>query len=1099
MNNFKGKFSNFKTVLVKNRSLFLSFILIFVLGIIAVPRIFAQPQAVKSVEIFSERLDYNEKEPGAWKIDKSAKWVEKGMAEITFDVDTIMKSNTKYTDVLFVLDVSGSMDGEKLNRVKADSIQLIESLLSNDKNKAGLITFDSNSQIVSPLTNNREELVEKINSLTTTGSTNYYKALVNVDSVLKDYVKDSDRECIVLFLTDGYPNEGTPNEEGQYSYLKSQYPFIIINGVQYEMGSTILDPIKKVSDNQYIADMETLNNILFEASITPISYENFEITDYIDTNYFYVNSESDIKVSQGNIMFDKDDQKFTWKMDNLKSGLKAKMSIKAKLKEELNGEGGFYPTNEKEEIKSKIDKDEEEIISLKTPVLSDNYRVIYDGNEPDGCRVEGVPTEKQHTVFDTVAISDSAPKCDGYQFKGWKIVNDNVEKVNDDYFMMPEEDVTLKASWSKLDIKKSMEGTIKEKITLYKQLKQDAENNNHAKKYTGDTSTFNGKEDVYYYYGETPNNNVIFGGFCWKMYRTTDTGGVKMVYNGEPDSEGKCRGNRKNHVGYGNRTIQSFPAYYSYGTDYTYDEVSKIFTLAGDVEQVTWNSTTYPSLIGKYTCRNTTGSCSTLYYVESYSSDSSAYVLSLNSTTNYSFIGSSAFNSRDNSVADVGYMYNKRYTYNSKSNLTSSTTVLSSSSLSTNYYYADEAIWGTPTSNRYNLVDKFKVDSEDQYPNLLGKYTFLSSAESDVSSVSFYITGVDGSKAYFISLIEGKDISSASTSYYFADSLIDDGTGKQTLDPESTKEVKATEWYDSYADYKNKFYCPTPDCTTVYYVTSTSNTSMTHVNVADDYMYGNSFTYDKDTGMYTLSGETQHFYDWPNNYSKLGNTHYTCWNTNGTCQKVSYIYYTFNGNTYYIDLENGISVETLLDEMLYDENINTTNSTIKTLIDAWYSKNMAEYTDYLEDTVWCNDRSISNKSDNGWNPNGGSITTYLNFGNSSDLTCQNKNDRFTVSRENGNGALTYPIGLVTGKEENLTFSSNSSPLSLKRYNYYWSLDPYFFSYHALGHLSNSRGVWFNYSINSSYGVRPAVSLRAGIMYESGNGTADSPYIIDMDS
>lgn len=107
MNDFKGEFSNFKTVLVKNRSLFLSFILIFVLGIIAIPRIFAQPQAVKSVEIFSERLDYNEKEPGAWKIDKSAKWVEKGMAEITFDVDTIMKSNTKYTDVLFVLDVSG--------------------------------------------------------------------------------------------------------------------------------------------------------------------------------------------------------------------------------------------------------------------------------------------------------------------------------------------------------------------------------------------------------------------------------------------------------------------------------------------------------------------------------------------------------------------------------------------------------------------------------------------------------------------------------------------------------------------------------------------------------------------------------------------------------------------------------------------------------------------------------------------------------------------------------------------------------------------------------------------------------------------------------
>ena len=131
-----------------------------------------------------------------------------------------MKSNTKYTDILFVLDVSGSMDGEKLDKVKADSIQLIESLLANDKNKAGLITFETNSQIVSPLTNNKEELINKINSLTTTGCTNYYQALVNVDTVLKDYVKEKDKECIVLFLTDGYPNEEIPNEEGQYSYLK---------------------------------------------------------------------------------------------------------------------------------------------------------------------------------------------------------------------------------------------------------------------------------------------------------------------------------------------------------------------------------------------------------------------------------------------------------------------------------------------------------------------------------------------------------------------------------------------------------------------------------------------------------------------------------------------------------------------------------------------------------------------------------------------------------------------------------------------------------------------------------------------------------------
>ena len=36
----------------------------------------------------------------------------------------------------------------------------------------------------------------------------------------------------------------------------------------------------------------------------------------------------------------------------------------------------------------------------------------------------------------------------------------------------------------------------------------------------------------------------------------------------------------------------------------------------------------------------------------------------------------------------------------------------------------------------------------------------------------------------------------------------------------------------------------------------------------------------------------------------------------------------------------------------------TTNSTIKQTVDTWYTSNMTAYTDMLEDTVWCNDRTV---------------------------------------------------------------------------------------------------------------------------------------------
>ncbi len=353
------------------------------------------------------------------------------------------------------------MNEEKLDKVKLDTIELINSLLSNSKNKAGLITFETNSQIISNFTNNKDDLIGKVNRLSTTGCTNYYQALINVDSILKEYVKEKDRECIVLFLTDGYPNEDIPNEVAQYEYLKSQYPFITINGIQYEMGKTILEPIKKVSDYQFIADMQNLNNVLFEASITSTTYENFEITDYIDTDYFYIEDESNIKTNRGKATLDKESQKITWIIDELNSGRKAKMTIKVKLKEEFVNQGGIFPTNKKEEIKSKLDENEEKVTSESTPILADNYKVVYDDNAPFGCKVEGdIPNERYYSVFDSVEISEQKLRCSGYKFKGWEIVTENVSKLNMDYFVMPEKDVVIRAVWGRTSVEKKLEGTV---------------------------------------------------------------------------------------------------------------------------------------------------------------------------------------------------------------------------------------------------------------------------------------------------------------------------------------------------------------------------------------------------------------------------------------------------------------------------------------------------------------------------------------------------------------------------------------------------------------------------------------------------------------
>ena len=115
---------------------------------------------------------------------------------------------------------------------------------------------------------------------------------------------------------------------------------------------------------------------------------------------------------------------------------------------------GTYPTNSSETVTSKIDGNNESVTSNLTPILSDKYAVTYDGNAPQGCNVSNVPNTESKSVFTTVKISENKPVCDGYIFKKWEVVTEGVTMVNDDYFIMPEADVTIRAVWSKLSLTK---------------------------------------------------------------------------------------------------------------------------------------------------------------------------------------------------------------------------------------------------------------------------------------------------------------------------------------------------------------------------------------------------------------------------------------------------------------------------------------------------------------------------------------------------------------------------------------------------------------------------------------------------------------------
>ncbi len=517
------------------------------------------------------------------------------------------------------------------------------------------------------------------------------------------------------------------------------------------------------------------------------------------------------------------------------------------------------------------------------------------------------------------------------------------------------------------------------------------------------------EKSIYYYRGDVKDNHVLYADYCWLIVRTTETGGIKLLYNGSPDENGSCASN----------------------------------------------------------------------------------------TGNNSVISSSVFNDKDGVPAYVGYMYGsedyKRVGY------VSSSTMIMTRGFRDTYYYADELAYDEVTK-RYYLKDPYLISGDADLSVLESKYTFFSTNKDAYSDKNVNcIAGVEGTTIYYYVVdLNGGNVDNLLDNYYyirkFSNSFIRNADGTITLDNPVT--IKPGDWYKNYENYEGYYVCldSTTTCDIPYYVVALkTDIKLVPVGVT----YGNSFEYVD--GKYHLK-DTFEIKNWKNELETLSDYHYTCLNFSGVCEEVYYLsegryYYYKNVNPAiaFISLKNGESVDDALN-LMYENNI---DSTIKKNIDTWYESYIKGtiYESMLEDTVWCNNRTIFRKGS--WDPNGGSVTTEIGYASPEavdlSFSCPYK-DSFTVSGEFGNGKLNYPIGLLT-KDEIVLAGAPSTNRNLYLYNGV--------SWHLMTpHSSNNQnfvydyyelGYFINYATIAGAGVRPSISLKNNVVYDSGDGTGDNPY------
>ena len=364
------------------------------------------------------------------------------------------------------------------------------------------------------------------------------------------------------------------------------------------------------------------------------------------------------------------------------------------------------------------------------------------------------------------------------------------------------------------------------------------------------------------------------------------------------------------------------------------------------------------------------------------------------------------------------------------------------------------------------------------YVGYMHNTVYPSSSKAIINSTSFSGTKAYGVTAsynmthftYTLTNAKTIDVSSSNIS-----TLV----GKYTCNQSATTATCSNLWY--IVGYSG---------TTIYYY-SLSGGDLDGTDNGSNYVFGKSFTYN---GSYSLSDTTTiHSDNWATKKTTVNNYHYTCLSSGTTCSSIYYVSYINNGTAYYITLTNGKSVNDALNEMLYADDVNKDDSTIKNYIDKWYENNLkGKYDDKLEDTVFCNDRRILDL--NGWTPNGGDTTSSLLFKNGStnnkSLVCTNETDSFSMSNPKAN--LNYPIGLLSMPELRLAGFGNSHYFNNEQR--VWLASPIGFSdFTAVGMTNSVDFVGSN--VFRSGGVRPSVSLKPKTYFSSGDGSFTNPFVI----
>ena len=214
------------------------------------------------------------------------------LAQLGFDTNISADTfERRPLNISAAVDISGSMNGEKLEMVQNALLLMVDQLTEDDR--MSLVTYGSRARVKrrSLQMNNygKRLMIASINAMSSGGSTNMEEGMILAFEQVDKHLEDSNVENRVMLFTDARPNVGSTDSESFMELTRSNAEKgigLTVFGVGLDLGAELNNAISQIrGGNAYFLSTKEYTSTLFEEEfdfiVSPIAY-NLEVSLNVD-------------------------------------------------------------------------------------------------------------------------------------------------------------------------------------------------------------------------------------------------------------------------------------------------------------------------------------------------------------------------------------------------------------------------------------------------------------------------------------------------------------------------------------------------------------------------------------------------------------------------------------------------------------------------------------------------------------------------------------------------------------------------------------------------------------------------------------------------